>query len=118
MTWLQPFPSDPASVVEACATMRLALVATLQHLPPRQRAVLILRDVLDWRAAEVGELLDMSTKAVNSALQRARARVPVGQDDVAEPSEPERRALLDKYVTALNTLARTLTVEVSACRNR
>ena len=100
VTWLQPFPSDPADIVEARATMRLALVAAFQHLPPRQRAVLILREVLDWRAAEVAELLDMTTTAVNSALQRARARLPLVPDDVTEPSEPQQRALLDRYVTA------------------
>jgi RNA polymerase sigma-70 factor (TIGR02960 family) len=103
VTWLQPFPSDPAGIVEARATMRLALIAALQHLPPRQRAVLILRDVLDWRAAEVAQLLDMTTTAVNSALQRARARLPLVPDDVTEPSEPGRRALLDRYVTAFET---------------
>jgi hypothetical protein len=89
--------------VDTRATTRLALVAALQHLPPRQRAVLILRDVLDWRAAEAGELLDMTTTAVNSALQRARAKLPVVPDDIAEPSEPERRALLDRYVAAFET---------------
>ena len=101
VTWLQPFPSDPASIVETRATMRLALVAAFQHLPPRQRAVLILRDVLQCRAGEVAGLLDMSTTAVNSALQRAQ--LPVVPDDVAEPPEPERRALLDRYVTAFET---------------
>lgn len=103
VTWLQPFPSDPASIVETRATVRLALVAAFQYLPPRQRAVLILRDVLEWRAAEVGELLDMTTTAVNSALQRARAQVPLVPNDVAEPSEPERRALLDRYAAAFET---------------
>ncbi len=103
VTWLQPFPSDPAGIVETRATMRLALVAAFQRLPPRQRAVLILRDVLEWRAAEVGQLLDMSATAVNSALQRARAQMPLVPDDVAEPSEPQRRALLDRYVAAFET---------------
>jgi len=103
VTWLQPFPSDPASIVETRATMRLALVAAFQHLPPRQRAVLILRDVLEWRAAEVAHLLDMSTTVVNSALQRAQAQLPVVPDDVAEPSGPKRRALLDRCVTAFET---------------
>jgi RNA polymerase sigma-70 factor (TIGR02960 family) len=102
VTWLQPFPSNPASIVETRATMRLALVAAFQQLPPRQRVVLILRDVLDWRAAEVAELLGMTTTAVNSALQRARAQLPLVPDDIAEPSEPGR-ALLDRYVTAFET---------------
>jgi RNA polymerase sigma-70 factor (TIGR02960 family) len=98
--------------------MRLALVTAFQHLPPRQRAVLILRDVLDWRAAEVAELLDMTTTAVNSALQRARAQLPLVPDDVAEPSEPARRALLDRYVAAfeaadVNGLAAVLTEDAS-----
>ena len=106
VTWLQPFPSDPASIVETRATVRLALIAAFQYLPPRQRAVLILRDVLEWRAAEVAELLDMTTTAVNSTLQRARARLRLvqgDQDHVAEPPEPERRALLERYAAAFET---------------
>ena len=65
--------------------------------------MLILRDVLEWRAAEVAHLLDMSTTVVNSALQRAQAQLPVVPDDVAEPSGPKRRALLDRCVTAFET---------------
>jgi RNA polymerase sigma-70 factor (ECF subfamily) len=111
VAWLQPMPdavlgaapADPATIVAARAGLRLALVAALQHLPARQRAVLILRDVLAWRAFEVAELLDTTTAAVNSALQRARTHLeqvaPV-EDEVAEPTEPDRRVLLDRYVTA------------------
>jgi RNA polymerase sigma-70 factor (ECF subfamily) len=109
--WLQPMPdflfttapADPATVVVERQTMRLALVGALQQLPPRQRAVLILRDVLQWRTAEVAQLLEMTTAAVNSALQRARTRVPLSQDDLTEPAEPQLRALLDRYVTAFET---------------
>ena len=83
--------------------MRLALIAALQYLPGRQRAVLILRDVLMWRAAEVAELLGVSTVAVNSVLQRARAGLqhaaPV-PDDIREPDDADQRALLDQYVAA------------------
>jgi RNA polymerase sigma-70 factor (TIGR02960 family) len=106
--WLQPIPdflftaapADPATVVVQRQTMRLALVGALQQLPPRQRAVLILRDVLQWSAVEVAQLLEMTTAAVNSALQRARTQVPLRQDDLTEPAEPQLRALLDRYVTA------------------
>jgi RNA polymerase sigma-70 factor (ECF subfamily) len=79
------------------------LIAALQHLPARQRAVLILRDVLAWRAAEVAELLGTTTVSVNSALQRARAQLaeatPV-EEQIAEPGEADQRELLDRYVNA------------------
>jgi RNA polymerase sigma-70 factor, ECF subfamily len=107
LPWLQPVPDvmidDPATVVAARGTVRLAFVAALQHLPAKQRAVLLLRDVLAWRATEVAELLDTTTAAVNSALQRARAQladVAPTEDNLAEPTDPENRALLDRYVTA------------------
>lgn len=111
--WLEPIPDamfadssgagDPASVVVNKSTMRLALVAALQHLPGRQRAVLLLRDVLKWRAAEVAELLGMTTAGVNSALQRARAQLeqvaPV-EEELTEPTKPSARELLDRYAAA------------------
>ncbi|MFE3457154.1 sigma-70 family RNA polymerase sigma factor [Nocardiopsis aegyptia] len=107
-TWLEPFPdhllnADPAQVVQTRQSLRLAMVAALQYLPPRQRAVLILRDVLAWRAAEVADLLGTTTAAVNSALQRARAelaRLDPAEDQFGEPDEPARRALLDQYAQA------------------
>jgi len=109
--WLEPvpdvlvsdLPDDPASVVTSRESIRLAFVAALQNLPPRQRAVLVLREVLAWRASEVAEALGTSTAAVNSMLQRARAqldRAALDRDDVVEPDDPERRALLDRYVAA------------------
>src|SRR6266480_855375 len=109
--WLQPIPdtlvraepADPASVVVSRASLRLALIAALQYLPARQRAVLILRDVLGWHAAEVAELVGSSTAAVNSVLQRARAqldRVAPAEDELREPADPDDRALLDRYATA------------------
>ncbi|MQY18714.1 sigma-70 family RNA polymerase sigma factor [Nocardia macrotermitis] len=109
--WLQPIPdflftaapTDPETVVVQRHSMRLALIGALQRLPPRQRAVLILRDVLQWRTAEVAELLEMTTAAVNSALQRARDQIPLREDDLTEPAEPQQRALLDRYVTAFET---------------
>src|ERR1700758_285822 len=108
LAWLQPVPDsvltgtvgDPAVVVAGRHTMRLAFVAALQLLTPRQRAVLILRDVLGLSASEAAPLLDLSVAAVNSALQRARARLPAAHDNVAEPSEARQRELLDRYVAA------------------
>jgi RNA polymerase sigma-70 factor (ECF subfamily) len=109
--WLQPIPdalfgstpADPAATVESRHITRLAFAAALQHLSPRQRAVLLLRDVLAWRAAEVAELLGTTTAAVNSALQRARARLAEAdpaEDQVVQPTDPDRRALVDRYATA------------------
>lgn len=109
--WLQPAPdsilrastTDPGVLVPLRQSVRLAFVAALQHLSARQRAVLVLRDVLGWKAREVAQMLSTSTVAVNSALQRARiqlAAVAPAQDELSEPAQPEVRALLDRYVTA------------------
>jgi RNA polymerase sigma-70 factor (ECF subfamily) len=102
--WLQPVPAamvaDPAELTVSRETLTLAFVAALQHLPPRQRAVLLLCEVLRFRAAEVAELLETSVASVNSALQRARATIDDGAaPDPAELTD-EDRALLDRYVAA------------------
>ena len=102
--WLQPFPDalldDPAARVVRRGSLRLALVAAMQVLPPRQRAVLILRDVLEFGAAETAELLETSPAAVNSALQRARAGLSgvAAEEEIAEPDDAEIAAVLDRYV--------------------
>jgi RNA polymerase sigma-70 factor (ECF subfamily) len=108
VAWIQPMPDelvlgdgDPAALLEARETIRLAFIAALQHLPPRQRAVLILCEVLHWQASEVAELLDTSVASVNSALQRARSTL--GSAEIAPaPTELDAadRELLDSYVSA------------------
>jgi RNA polymerase sigma-70 factor (ECF subfamily) len=111
VSWLQPIPdamltpdgADPAVIAAARDGVRLALIASLQYLPPRQRAVLILRDVLAFPAAEVAFMVGTTTASVKSALQRARARLrelaPVA-DEITEPTEPQARALLAAYMAA------------------
>ena len=109
-TWIQPIPDglvardgDPADVAVGRETIRLAFVAALQHLPPRQRAVLILCEVLRWKAAEVAELLDTSVASVNSALQRARATLEAGKVSASDPApalDEADRELLRRYVAA------------------
>ncbi|MGE3287038.1 MAG: sigma-70 family RNA polymerase sigma factor [Pseudonocardia sp.] len=126
-TWIQPMPDsavladsgDPAELAVQRETIRLAFIAALQHLPPRQRAVLILRDVLRWKAAEVAQLIGSTVASVNSALQRARATL-AEIDPAAAPDkelDEQERALVAKYIAAferydMTSLAQLLHDEV------
>ena len=111
VTWIGPVPDgrvvpaggDPAELADERESIRLAFIAALQHLPPKQRAVLILREVLAWRAAEVAELLDTTVASVNSALQRARATLDAidpAATDTFDPTDEQQQALLRRYVDA------------------
>ncbi len=104
--WLEPMP-DPSVIVGDRESVRLAFIAALQHLSPRQRAVLVLRDVLQWRAAEVASALDTSTAAVNSLLQRARAQLdavgPSADDKLLPPESPEIQDRLARYIAAFES---------------
>jgi RNA polymerase sigma-70 factor (ECF subfamily) len=121
--WLQPIPdallrpesADPAAVAVSREGIRLAFIAALQYLPARQRAVLILRDVLGWRAAEVAQLLGTTTNSANGLLQRARAQLrqaAPAQDELRDPADPRDLDLLNRYTAAFESADITALTEL------
>jgi RNA polymerase sigma-70 factor (ECF subfamily) len=113
--WIAPAGDDPAAVVIARESLRLALIASLQHLPARQRAILILREVLAFSATETAEILDTTAAAVKSGLQRARARLnelEPEREELLEPTDRRALALLDGYIAAFERSDAGLLVEV------
>ncbi len=120
--WLEPLPddaTDPAAIVGSRESVRLAFVAALQHLPAKQRAVLVLREVLQWKAQEVADAIGSSTAAVNSLLQRARAQlqeVSPQEETLLEPEDPMLREQLRQYINAferydVDAIAKMFTTE-------
>lgn len=114
ISWLEPLPDrwlttdtdDPATIVVARESLRLAMIATLQHLPTRQRAIFLLREVLSFSAAETADILDTTTAAVKSGLQRARAQLDElepNPETLLEPTDQRARALLDGYIAAFES---------------
>jgi RNA polymerase sigma-70 factor (ECF subfamily) len=111
--WLEPLPdladdpADPSVIIGSRESVRLAFVAALQHLSPRQRAVLVLRDVLQWKSAEVASAIGTTTIAVNSLLQRARSQLeavgPSSDDRLVAPDSAEAQDRLDRYIAAFET---------------
>jgi RNA polymerase sigma-70 factor (ECF subfamily) len=99
VTWITPLPT-PEELAEQRETLRLAFVAALQHLPPKQRAALVLCEALKWQASEAAELLETSVASVNSALQRARATLATADTAAPDELDDETRALLERYVAA------------------
>lgn len=123
VSWLEPFPdawiapaaNDPAAVVVARESLRLALIASLQYLPARQRAIFILREVLAFSASDTAKILATTTAAVKSGLQRARARLDELEpkpEELLEPTDPRARELLDRYIAAFERSDAELLVEV------
>jgi len=121
--WLEPIPdallrpesADPAVVAVSREGIRLAFIAALQYLPARQRAVLILRDVLGWRAAEVAQLLGTTTHAANGLLQRARAQLrqaAPAPDELRDPADPRDLDLLNRYAAAFESADMTALAEI------